>query len=85
MFHHRGTEGAEAGKKEWFRIQDPEPFFLSLRLRVLCALCGENSGVPGATAVLDRRAFPQVVLMSMPPTFPTARTAVPVMAPALDY
>jgi hypothetical protein len=33
-------ETIEAGREEEYRIQDPEPFFLSLRL---CVLCGETS------------------------------------------
>jgi len=34
------ASSTDAGKEGGFRIQDPEPFLLSLRLCVLCALCG---------------------------------------------
>jgi hypothetical protein len=67
MFHHRGTEGAEAGKEEGSRSQDPEPFFLPLHLRVLSALCGEDSEGIGAAAVLDKKTCPP----TMPATLDT--------------
>ena len=42
-FRSEGTEDTEAGReREEFPNPDPNPFFILLRLRALCDLCGEK-------------------------------------------